>query len=58
MDGYNITVFRRGVGYAAVISKPATSFKHFGRRTYPTEAAAQLATFDALEFLKNRDTDE
>ena len=55
VDGYHITVFRRGGGYKAVISKPDSGFKHFGKRAFPTEAAAQLASFDALEFLKGRD---
>jgi hypothetical protein len=53
-DGYYITVFQRGGGYKAVVSKPATGFKHFGKRSFPSEASAQLASFDALEFLKSQ----
>jgi hypothetical protein len=57
VDGYRITVFKRDGGYKAVISRPATGFTHFGRRTFPTEAAAQLACFDALEFLKGHQSE-
>lgn len=53
-DGYHITVFRKGASWSAVISQPASGFKRFARRTYPTQVAAQLATFDALSFLKTR----
>ncbi len=55
VDGYHITVFRGGSGFKAAISKPVTGFKHFGKRTFASETAAQLATFDALEFLKGQD---
>lgn len=54
VDGYHITVYSQGSGYKAVISRPATDFKYFGRRTFPTEDSARLATFDALEFLKSK----
>lgn len=57
IDGYHITVFRSGGGYRGVISNAATGLKHFGRRTFQTEASAQLAGFDALEFLKQQDAE-
>lgn len=55
VDGYHITVYSKGGGYKCVISKPAEDITHFGKRTFATEEAAQLATFDALEFLKSKE---
>lgn len=57
-EGYQITVFGSGGGYRGVISNAATGFKHFGRRTFQTEETAQLAGFDALQFLKDQDESE
>ena len=51
-DGFRIVIFRRGSGYGGVIS--TQGFERFSRKTYPTEAAAQLAALDAMLLLKSR----
>lgn len=47
-SGIRVTVFPRDGGFAAVVSSLQDDFKKFSRRTYPTEAAAQLASFEVF----------
>ncbi|MEK4031514.1 hypothetical protein WOA01_00135 [Methylocystis sp. IM2] len=52
-EGYQVTVFRKGTAWSAVISRPDTDFERFARRSYSTARSAQLAAFDALMFLQS-----
>jgi hypothetical protein len=47
-DGFRVTIFERGHRWAAAVVAVGGSFKHFSRRTYPTENQAKLAAFDLI----------
>ena len=45
-DGYRVTVYERGGGWAATVSPEDNSAVYHVRRNYPTEDQAKLAAFD------------
>jgi hypothetical protein len=47
-DGYRVTIFKKGVGFSAVVSNELNGFKRFARRLYKTETSAQLASFEVV----------
>ncbi len=47
-DGYRVTVFKKSSGFSEVVSNDFKKFERFARRIYPTEIAAQLASFEVL----------
>jgi hypothetical protein len=51
-DGFNITVFQNGKTWALGISNRDTGSTQKGKKSYPTEAAAKAAGFDALIWAK------
>lgn len=50
-DGYRVTIFRRGGGWAAALNAVAGTYQAFSRRFYATEDEAKLAAFDAISRL-------
>ena len=53
--GFHVTIFERDGGWHGLIQRPATGYKRFSRRVYPSERTAQLAAFDAIVFLQSAD---
>jgi hypothetical protein len=47
-DGYRVTVYPRGEGYAATIAEVNDSGLYHARRNYPTVNEAKLAAFDHI----------
>ena len=47
-DGYIVTIFRRGIAWAASVKAEDESFDQFIRRSYRTPEAAKLAAFDLI----------
>jgi hypothetical protein len=56
-DGFHIAVFRKGDTWSGVISQPSTGFERYARLTYPTDRQAKLAAFDAMMFIKARQSE-
>jgi hypothetical protein len=53
-DGYRVTVYPRGGGWATTVSSDDNSFVHHGRLNYPTQQQAKLAAFDHITRLEAR----
>jgi len=53
-DGYRVTVYPRGDGWAATISSEDDSFVQHSRRNYSTIDRAKLAAFDQITRLLGR----
>jgi hypothetical protein len=54
VDGYRVTVYPRGGGWATTVSSDDNSFVHHGRLNYPTQQQAKLAAFDHITRLEAR----
>lgn len=54
-DGYRVTVYRRGSGWAATVSSEDNSLVQHSRRNYKTEDQAKLAAFDHITRLLARE---
>lgn len=55
-DGFRVTVYRRGTGWAATFSSENNSLVQHSRRNYKTEDQAKLAAFDHITRLLARET--
>jgi hypothetical protein len=53
-DGYRVTVYERGGGWAATVSTVDDSAVYHARRNYPTQDQAKLAAFDQITQLLSR----
>lgn len=51
-DGYRITVYERGGGWATTVSNEDNSLVQHGRRNYKTQDQAKLAAFDHITRLE------
>lgn len=51
-NGYRITVFRRGLLWGAVVSRPALDNGFFTREKFATAEAAKMAAFDTMNFIE------
>lgn len=58
VEGCHLMVVRRRGGFAVGATPPWASEPVWGRKTYPTERAARLAAFDALEYFKRRGVED
>ncbi len=54
VQGYNITIYRRGDAWSGRILNRETGHEIRARRHYPTEDAAKLAAFDGLMAIQER----
>ncbi|RWD77486.1 hypothetical protein [Mesorhizobium sp.] len=51
-NGYRITVFKKGILWAAVVSRPPVATPYFTREKFPTLEAAKMAAFDTMSFME------
>jgi hypothetical protein len=54
VDGYHIVIAKRERGYGIGVKPPGGGKRIWGSKTYPDLRSAQLASFNALEYLKAR----
>jgi hypothetical protein len=54
VDGYHVVLVRRGGGFGIGLTPPGAEDMMWGRKTYPTEHAARLGAFDAIEIVRER----
>jgi hypothetical protein len=54
--GFHVVVFSRGAGFGLKIAPPGME-GIFGKKTYPTRRAAQLAAFDWMETFNEADAE-
>lgn len=47
-DGFRVTVYRRGTGWAVTVSSEDNNFVKYGGRIYETKDQAKLAAFDQI----------
>ena len=53
-DGFNIIIFRRGRGWSFRISIRSTGWSRSAKKVFETQDKAKLAAFDAMIYLKDR----
>lgn len=51
-NGYRITVFKKGVLWGAVVSRPPVNTPYFTREKFLTVETAKMAAFDTMTFME------
>ncbi len=52
-NGYRITIFRKGLVWGAVVSRPPIETGFFTRETFVSVDAAKMAAFDTMMFMED-----
>ncbi|MER9459660.1 hypothetical protein NKI80_07120 [Mesorhizobium sp. M0387] len=52
-NGYRVTVFKKGLAWGAVVSRPPIATPYFTREKFSNVTAAKMAAFDTMRFVED-----